>query len=275
MKLPLPAIAIVALAVAVVASGGAAIVLLGGYDVAATEPHLRATVWVLDTAMRNSVRVRSEHLDVPPLEDVQRIAAGAAVYRQQCETCHGGPGVAPAPFALGMVPAPANLAYTAREWRPRALFWVIKQGIKMTGMPAWEYRLSDDQIWSVVAFLPAMAHMQPVEYAALTGDDTRPSPVAAAALPPDPRRGKSALHQYACATCHVIPGIAATPAPVGPPLAGIARRAFIGGILPNTSSNMQRWLLDPQRIDPRTAMPALGLSERDAADIAAYLATLD
>ena len=89
MKRPLRATAAVAFAVAVAAAGGAYMVLLGGYDVAATEPHLRATVWVLDTAMRSSVRARSDHLDVPPLEDLQRIAAGAAVYRQQCETCHG------------------------------------------------------------------------------------------------------------------------------------------------------------------------------------------
>jgi cytochrome c2 len=73
----------------------------------------------------------------------------------------------------------------------------------------------------------------------------------------------------------VIPGIAATPAPVGPPLEGMARRGFIGGVLPNTPANMQRWLLDPRAIDPRTAMPPLGLTQRDAADIAAYLATLD
>jgi mono/diheme cytochrome c family protein len=145
----------------------------------------------------------------------------------------------------------------------------------MTGMPAWDHRLSDDQIWSVVAFLPAMAMMQPLEYAALKVPDGGGHSPEPAASTPDPQRGKAAIHQYACATCHVIPGIAATPAPVGPPLEGMARRAFIGGVLPNTPANMRRWLLDPRAIAPRTAMPALGLTERHAADIAAYLATLD
>ena len=64
-------------------------------------------------------------------------------------------------------------------------------------------------------------------------------------------------------------------APVGPPLAGIARRAFIAGVLPNTDDNMVRWLRAPQQIDPRSAMPTLGLGAQDAADIAAFLRTLD
>lgn len=268
-------VAIVALIAAVLAAlTGAAAVYFGAYNVAATEPHWRVTVWLLDTAMRRSTQQRAEELKVPALDTRERIAEGAAVYRAHCVTCHGAPGVAPDEFALGMVPAPANLAYTARQWQPAELFWVIKHGIKMTGMPAWQYRLSDDQIWSVVAFLPAMAMMQPLEYAALKTSEAR-AHSAERASTPDARRGKAAIHQYACHTCHVIPGIAATPAPVGPPLEGMARRAFIGGVLPNTAANMQRWLLNPQEVDPRTAMPALGLTQRDAADIAAYLATLE
>jgi mono/diheme cytochrome c family protein len=270
------AIGIAALiAAALAAIVAAAALYLGAYNVAATEPHWRLTIWLLDTAMRRSMRQRAEELAVPVLETRERIAEGAAIYRANCVTCHGAPGVAPEKFALGMVPAPANLAHTARQWRSADLFWVIKHGIKMTGMPAWEYRLSDDQIWSVVAFLPVMARMQPLEYAGLKVPEAHGRPDGSAGPTPDPQRGKSAIHQYACATCHVIPGIAATPAPVGPPLDGMARRAFIGGVLPNTADNMQRWLLDPQQVAPRTAMPALGLTERDAADIAAFLATLD
>ena len=266
-------VALIAVVLAAVAGGAA--LYLGAYNVAATEPHWRVTIWLLDTAMRRSTRQRAEELAAPALDAKERIAAGAAVYRAHCVTCHGAPGVAPEEFALGMVPPPANLAYTARQWRSTDLFWAIKHGIKMTGMPAWEYRLTDDQIWSVVAFLPAMAMMQPLEYAALKTPEAQVQATESAAPTPSARRGKAAIHQYACATCHVIPGIPATAAPVGPPLDGMARRAFIGGVVPNTFANMQRWLLDPPAVAPRTAMPALGLTERDAADIAAYLATLD
>lgn len=262
------------IAVLAAAAIGVHVVLFGGYDVAATNPHLRPTVWLLETAMRSSVRVRSAHLQAPPLDDPGRIGTGAAVYREHCEACHGGPGVAPAPFALGLVPLPANLAGTARTWRPQSLFWVVKHGVKMTGMPAWEYRLDDEQIWSAVAFVRAMAHMTPAEYRALSPPPA-PVPVAAARRPADAQRGKRALHQFACATCHRIPGVSTSDALVGPTLEGVAQRRIIAGALPNTPENLVRWLLAPQQVHPDSAMPNLGLHAQDAADIAAYLATLD
>lgn len=91
----------------------------------------------------------------------------------------------------------------------------------------------------------------------------------------DPQRGKAAIRQYGCVACHVIPSIAGPASNVGPPLNEIARRAYIGGVLPNTPADMVRWLRDPPRVDPLTAMPDMGISEADAKDIAAYLYTLD
>jgi cytochrome c2 len=87
-------------------------------------------------------------------------------------------------------------------------------------------------------------------------------------------RGAQAINQYACVTCHEIPGIVGANAPVGPPLAGVASRLMLGGVLPNSPENMVQWLRAPQKFAPRTAMPDLGVTERDARDIAAYLATL-
>jgi cytochrome c2 len=92
---------------------------------------------------------------------------------------------------------------------------------------------------------------------------------------PDPRRGKHALAQYACHACHTIPGVTGSKVHIGPPLAGIASRTLIAGKLPNTPDNMVRWIRTPQLFDPRTAMPAMGVTERDARDIAAYLRKLD
>ena len=96
---------------------------------------------------------RAAAIVVPPLEDPAGSCAGSCISSEHCVQCHGAPGVAPEPFALGLMPAPASLAHTAREWQPAELFWVIKYGIKMTGMPAWAFRLSDDDSWAVVAFL--------------------------------------------------------------------------------------------------------------------------
>jgi len=87
----------------------------------------------------------------------------------------------------------------------------------------------------------------------------------------DPARGKQALAQYACRSCHVIPGITGSDVYVGRPLEAMARRPFIAGSLPNDQANLVRWIRNPQAIDPETAMPNLGVSEQDALDMSAYL----
>ena len=87
----------------------------------------------------------------------------------------------------------------------------------------------------------------------------------------DPRRGKVALTQFACAACHIIPGITGSKVYVGRPLTDLAKRKFIAGSLPNTQANLMAWIRNPQQFDPQTAMPNMEVSERDARDISAYL----
>ena len=87
-------------------------------------------------------------------------------------------------------------------------------------------------------------------------------------------RGKTAISKYGCAACHTIPGITAATATVGPPLTQIAVRQYLGGHLVNTPDNMMKWLQHPQQVDPKNAMPEMGVTDQDARDIAAYLYTL-
>jgi cytochrome c len=89
-----------------------------------------------------------------------------------------------------------------------------------------------------------------------------------------PQRGRRLIQAYGCGSCHAIPGVVGADATVGPPLAGIAGRSYIAGVLTNEPDHMVRWLLDPPAVDSLTAMPNLGLSMRDAHDVAAYLYTL-
>ena len=257
----------------VVAVAGATIFHAGVYDISATDQHLAPTYWVLDTGMRRTVKQRAAEIAVPDLGQPRQIERGLALYRQHCVQCHGAPGLAPESFALGMTPAPANLVYTAREWPAAELFWVVKEGIKMTGMPAWKYRMDDQDIWAVVSFIGELPKLSPDQYRSLKAPRAIPAEPSVAEAP-DPGRGKQAMNQYACVTCHRIPGIVGANAPVGPPLERIGTRGFIAGALPNTPENMARWLRHPQAVNPRSAMPDLGVSERDARDIAAYLATL-
>ena len=97
---------------------------------------------------------------------------------------------------------------------------------------------------------------------------------AAALTGGDPVRGRAAMRAYGCVSCHTIPGVTGAQALVGPSLAGIAERSYIGGVLTNSPENLVRWIRDPRGVDPRTAMPDVGVSERDARDIAGYLYSL-
>lgn len=86
-------------------------------------------------------------------------------------------------------------------------------------------------------------------------------------------RGKALAQAYGCAGCHRIPGLSGR-ADVGPPLSGIGRRVYIAGVLPNTPQNMARWIVGAQDIRPGDAMPSTRMPSRDAADLAAFLASL-
>jgi cytochrome c1 len=90
----------------------------------------------------------------------------------------------------------------------------------------------------------------------------------------NPHRGKELIRSYACGTCHEIPGIYTARGVVGPPLLYFGRRTLIAGELPNSPDNLVRWIRDPRGVEPRTAMPALGVTSDQAHDIAAYLYTL-
>lgn len=96
---------------------------------------------------------------------------------------------------------------------------------------------------------------------------------ARASVGGDPALGRKLVLSYGCTSCHTIPGIRGD-ANVGPPLARIGSRAYVGGVLTNTPDNLIRWLEDPPAVDAKTAMPNLHLSHDDARHVATYLYTL-
>ncbi len=90
----------------------------------------------------------------------------------------------------------------------------------------------------------------------------------------DPKVGEHLIYAYGCGSCHVIPGVSEANGTVGPTLEGFGSRYYVAGLLVNTPQNLFRWVSKPQEVDPGTAMPDLGVTERQARDIAAYLYTL-
>jgi mono/diheme cytochrome c family protein len=267
-------------AAVVVGAAAAAFVASGVYNIAAVEQHTAPVYWALYAAMRQSVRHHAADITPPPLDDAKRVKRGRTLYDAHCRQCHGAPGVAPEPFALGLTPTPLNLANMAREWPARDLFWVVKNGIKMSAMPAWEFRLPEQDLWAVVAYLKALPAESPAQYRdAMAVRPDRPVAPRDALTPRDGdpasrERGKTALSQYGCATCHDIPGVVGAAAPVGPPLAAISRRGAIAGLLANDLPGMLQWIREPQDVHPGSAMPDLGVTARDARDMAAYLYSL-
>jgi len=105
------------------------------------------------------------------------------------------------------------------------------------------------------------------------GDSARQH-VAAVTTGGDVNRGAQMIQYYGCGSCHIIPGISGATGLAGPPLSGIANRIYVGGVLQNTPENMMRWIENPKAVDEKTVMPNLGVTRKDAADIAGYLYTL-
>lgn len=138
----------------------------GVYDVAADAPDAGLIAWALETTQHRSVHRRAEaaedELRVPRLDDPARVRSGLVMYHEQCLVCHGAPGVAISAIGQGLNPAPPELSGEAEE--PAEVFWVVKHGIKMTGMPSFGVTHTDEQIWDMVAFLQRMPRLTPEEY---------------------------------------------------------------------------------------------------------------
>jgi mono/diheme cytochrome c family protein len=109
------------------------------------------------------------------------VLRGAQVFSAQCAQCHGGPGFAQAKIGQSMQPLPGPLVDASARWQPRELYWITRHGIKMSGMPAWQFHLSEADLWAVVAFLGVLPTMSARDYAQATA---APAPLPAPAPVP-------------------------------------------------------------------------------------------
>jgi mono/diheme cytochrome c family protein len=125
--------------------------------------------WLLETTRERSIERRAEGIIVPDLSGDERAAAGAAAFDDMCAGCHGAPGREPFVAAKDMNPPPPHLDDSASELTPAELFWVIKHGIRMTGMPAWGPTHSDTELWDLVAFIQRLPKLDSDAYRRLAG----------------------------------------------------------------------------------------------------------
>ncbi len=151
---------------ALLALVGLLTVYTGAYNVAATEDHTAFGRWAFATTMRNSVERRAAGIAAPDLT-AEMARAGASNYKVMCQQCHAGPGVSRAAWAQGMLPMPPHMTEAASEWKPNEIFWLVKHGVKMSGMPAFGETHKDRTLWNIVAFVKALPAMSPEQYAAI------------------------------------------------------------------------------------------------------------
>ncbi|HKJ80729.1 MAG TPA: cytochrome c [Ignavibacteriaceae bacterium] len=149
---------------------GYVFILSGSYNVSAMEPDSGLVHWVLETTSDNSVDAHSADIIVPELNKPEMIKEGIAHYKEMCESCHGGPGKEETELAIGLNPKAPNLVKWGGKMNPAKMFWVTKNGIKMTGMPAWGKTHSDDKIWSIVAAVKKLNEMSPAGYDAIKAE---------------------------------------------------------------------------------------------------------
>ncbi len=137
----------------------------GAYNFAADEPHTAAVGSLLETMRERSIETRAEGLRMPDLTDTKRIAQGSGNYDAMCVGCHLAPGMAESELSKGLYPAPPNLSKEKVE--PNRAFWVIKHGIKASGMPAWGKSMGDEYVWNMAAFLQVLPGLDEGKYKAM------------------------------------------------------------------------------------------------------------
>jgi mono/diheme cytochrome c family protein len=160
---------------------GVAVMYSGIVNVAADEPHSELVYWLLEETRENSIKVAAQDIEVPDLSDPELLLTGGADYEYMCSSCHLKPGQSESDMSLGLYPAPPNLAvfddshkgheHGDETQAVKKNFWVIKHGIKASGMPAWGRTHDDQRIWAMVAFIKQLPTLTPEQYQVLTAID--------------------------------------------------------------------------------------------------------
>ena len=147
---------------------GVGFVYGGIFNIAADDPHWGLTQRMLETTRDRSIVKQARGVAVPPkLDDPAMVATGAQEYAEMCTGCHLAPGMEDTEMRTGLYPKPPNLSTPGARRSPAETFWVIKHGLKMTGMPAWGLTHDDQRIWTMVAFVQKLPGLSPSQYQAL------------------------------------------------------------------------------------------------------------
>lgn len=157
---------------------GILLVTSGWLNLTATTPHPAGWARFLHYVFRRSTAYHASGITVPAdLDSPIRVAAGGIYYGQACAHCHGAPGFGQNQVGLSMTPRPQYLPHEAARFTPAQLFWIVRHGVKYSGMPGWPADGRDDEVWHLVAYLRAQQHMTPDQFRATARLVPDPAPV--------------------------------------------------------------------------------------------------
>ena len=251
-----------AIAFAVVAAlGGFLFAASGIMPIKASSGHWPITAWLLNFTMRRSVITHSLGMNAPKLDDAALVAKGATHYEFGCRPCHGGPHL-PQPVIAGhMTPHPPHLPPEIPKWQPEELFYIVKHGVKFTGMPAWPAQQRDDEVWAVVAFLLKIPKLTAQEYLKVARSLKAP-----AATIDDLTESKQAPRIITdnCARCHIVDN-RARDLSVFPILAGQRTDYLFASLLAFARGERHSGIMQPL---------AASLTAKDMREIAQYYGNL-
>jgi cytochrome c553 len=191
----------------VLAFGGFLVAASGIIPVKASSGHWKITEWFLHFSKKRSVATHTLGMKAPKLDAQELVLKGAGHYEIGCRPCHGSPELQTPRIARRMTPFPPYLPQTVPGWKDAELFYIVKHGIKFTGMPAWPAAGRDDEVWAMVAFLRKFPELKAEEYRQLVNDEIVSSGEA------EPIQGLTEAGDSlrplieSCARCHGVKGL--------------------------------------------------------------------
>lgn len=237
----------------------------GIVSIKASAGHWWITEWFLQFTKRRSLATRTIRTDLPPLDEQWLVVKGAGQYETACRPCHGSPELEHPRIPAAMTPPPPYLPDLIRDWDPEELFYVVKHGIKFTGMPAWPTQKRDDEVHAMVAFLLAFPSLDEDGYRRLVyGETAVVDPVESLRELAADTRGPRRAVIASCERCHGIEG-RGRGTPAFPTLAGQKREYMVRALAAYEAGKRHSGIMEPV---------AAGLSETEQHELADYYSNI-
>jgi cytochrome c553 len=235
----------------------------GIIPIKASSGHFAITEWFLQFGKQRSVAMHTLGTELSGLDDAALVIKGAGSYESNCRPCHGSPGLPRPRIARAMLPPPPRLADRVGDWEPEELFYIVKHGIKFTGMPAWPSQQRDDEVRAVVAFLLKYPDLDAAGYRRLVYGET-PQRASNAVLAEPAGERPLRTGTATCARCHGEDGQGRGEGAF-PRLAGQHADYLFNALVAYANDHRQSGIMQPI---------AAGLSEHEMRELASHYAGL-